>query len=236
MSFKSKTGTVLTQSQIGITHSSVGATLVSNCNSAIDVNVEYYTNSSTTNKPTSTGTYLIWCHKINSSTIVQFATLKSADSALYMRIYNGSWGSWTIVTRPLDVYPVGSIYKSNSNTNPAQYFGGTWQQIGASEPCILIGTQETNPQSRNYTILFSLGQIATKLNEAYGIDTSEVTADKVIVNVLGADWSEANIAPIGSFISSDIYYATLSGSTAAVITVTWEIVYNRELYKFVRTA
>ena len=30
---------------------------------------------------------------------------------------------------PLSVYPIGSIYLSTNSTNPAELFGGTWQQI-----------------------------------------------------------------------------------------------------------
>lgn len=44
------------------------------------------------------------------------------------------------------VYPVGSIYWSSNNTNPATLFGGTWQQIKdrfvlAAGDSILMGLQ-----------------------------------------------------------------------------------------------
>ena len=241
MAFKSKTGSVLTKNQIGITHSSIGATLVSNCNDASDANVEYYTNNATENKPTDTGTYLLWCHKINSSTITQFATLKNVSAKLWMRIYNGSWGSWTIVTRPLDVYPVGSVYTSNSSTNPAQYFGGTWIQIAATETLCLTGTTVVDPESRAYGKLFTLAQVQTMLHDAYGIDAANVTRYNVFVDTVGGDWDDGGfITSFGTFYNDsngdDSYYAYFSGSTSSAQRVQYTILYNREMYKFVRTA
>jgi len=238
MSLKSKTGSVLTKNQIGITHSTIGATLVSNCNSATDVNVEYYTNNSTENKPTDTGTYLVWCHKINSSTITQFATLKESTSALYMRQYNGSWSAWVIVTRPLDVYPVGSIYQSNTSTNPAQYFGGTWTLISSVETCTLVGRMVVKPQSRMYGALLTLAQVQTLLHDEFGIDTADITDENVFVDCSANYWGISNHAVLTVFYdqASTTYFAYFSGTSASNQDVRYIISYNREMYKFVRVA
>ena len=239
MSLKSKTGAVLTKDQIGITHSTIGATLVANCNSATDVNVEYYTNNATENKPTDTGTYLVWCHKINSSTMTQFATLKANQSALYMRQYNGSWSDWVVVTRPLDVYPVGSVYQSSESTNPAQYFGGTWTQISSVETCTLHGTIVVNPSSRMYASLFTLTQVQTMLHDAFGIDTADITADNVWVDASDCYWDTSNHAVLSVFFAPGTpgeYFAFFSGSTSSAQRIQYLITYNREMYKFVRSA
>ncbi len=239
MALKSKTGSVLTKNQIGITHATQGATLVNNCNLATDVNVEYYTNNSTENKPTDTGTYLIWCHKINSSTITQFATLKADQSALYMRQYNGAWSEWVIVTRPLDVYPIGSIYTSNISTNPAQYFGGTWTQISAVETCTLHGTIVVNPSSRMYASLFTLTQVQTMLHDAFGIDTADINANNVWVDASDCYWDTSNHAVLSVFFAPGTpgeYFAFFSGSTSSAQRIQYLITYNKEMYKFVRVA
>lgn len=238
MSLKSKTGAVLTKNQIGITHSTIGATLVDNCNSATDVNVEYYTNNATENKPTDTGTYNVWCHKINSSTITQFATLKNVNAKLWMRIYNGSWGSWVVITRPLDIYPIGSIYKSNTSTNPAQYFGGTWKQISAVDTCTLVGNTIVRPQSRMYAELLTLAQVATMLHDAFDIDTADVRYTNVSVDVCGNEWNNGNIAALATFYQPNdtTFYAFFSGTTDLNQQLQYTITYNREMYTFVRTA
>lgn len=238
MAFKSKTGSVLTKNQIGITHATIGATLVSNCNDASDVNVEYYTNNATENKPTDTGTYLIWCHKINSSTITQFATLKNVAAKLWMRVYNGTWGDWVVITRPLDVYPVGSIYKSATSTNPAQYFGGTWSQISSVDTCTIVGRKVVTPQSRMYAELFTLAQVQTMLHDEFDIDTADITDMNVFVDCSANYWGISNHAVLTTFYdqSSTTYFAYFSGTSSSNQDVRYIISYNREQYTFVRTA
>lgn len=239
MSFKNRSGNLLNASQIAITHSTVGAMYVSDCNSAILPNIEYYTNMATENKPVSdVSTWVVWAHQVNSNSVTQFATQKSTNSALYKRQYNGTWGEWVIVTRPLDVYPVGSVYQSTESTNPAHYFGGTWTQVASVETCTLVGRTIVTPQSRMYGELFTLAQVQTMLNEGFGIDTADITDENVFVDCSANYWGISNHAVLTTFYdqSSTTYFAYFSGTSASNQDVRYIISYNKEMYKFVRTA
>jgi len=239
MAFKSKNGHLLSQLQIGITQPTAPATYVSDCNEATFPNVEYYTNLQTQNKPLSNvSTWQVWCHLVNQNSVVQFATQKSTNSALYMRQYNGTWGEWVVVTRPLDVYPVGSVYKSNTSTNPAQYFGGTWTQISSVETCTLVGRKVVKPQSRMYGELLTLAQVQTMLHDEFGIDTADITDENVFVDCSANYWGISNHAVLTTFYdqASTTYFAYFSGTSASNQDVRYTIMYNREMYTFVRTA
>lgn len=239
MSFKAKNGNLLSQLQIGITQPNAPATYVSDCNEATSPNVEYYTNLQTQNKPLSNvSTWQVWCHLVDQNSVVQFATQKSTNSALYMRQYNGTWGEWVVVTRPLDVYPVGSVYQSTESTNPAGYFGGTWTQIGSVDTCTVIVHARCQPQERMYGELFTLAQVATYLHDAFGIDTADVAYTNVSVDVDSNQWNNGYVCALSTFYQPDdtTWYAFFSGTISADQELTATITYNREMYKFVRVA
>lgn len=44
----------------------------------------------------------------------------------------------------LNVFPVGAIYMSVTNTNPSEYFGGTWVQIAQGRAIVGVGSLENN--------------------------------------------------------------------------------------------
>jgi hypothetical protein len=155
-----------------------------------------------------------------------------------MRQFNGTWGDWVVVTRPLDVYPVGSIYKSNTSTNPAQYFGGTWTQISSVDTCTLVGRKIVTPTSRMYAELFTLAQVQTMLHDEFGIDTADITDMNVFVDCSANYWGISNHAVLTTFYdqSNTTYFAYFSGTTSVNQDVRYVISYNREQYTFVRVS
>lgn len=44
---------------------------------------------------------------------------------------------------PLDLYPIGSVYISSVNTNPASYFGGTWAAFATGRTLVGVDTSQT---------------------------------------------------------------------------------------------
>lgn len=44
---------------------------------------------------------------------------------------------------PCPYFPVGSIYLSVNNTNPSQWFGGTWEQIAKGRTLVGVDTSQT---------------------------------------------------------------------------------------------
>jgi hypothetical protein len=55
------------------------------------------------------------------------ANMTAANAMAIRRMSSGSWGDWYTLLNLL--YPVGSVYISNTNTNPANILGGTWSLI-----------------------------------------------------------------------------------------------------------
>ena len=62
------------------------------------------------------------------------------------------------------IYPVGSIYMSMSSTNPAELFGGTWEQIAQGRCLIGAGTgTDSRSESKTFTAGDTGGEYSHKL-------------------------------------------------------------------------
>lgn len=58
------------------------------------------------------------------------------------------------------IYPVGSIYASVIDTDPAELFGGTWERYGQGQ--ILVGAEDT---VESYTVTHATGAVHLELDE-----------------------------------------------------------------------
>ena len=66
---------------------------------------------------------------------------------------------------PLSVYPIGSIYLSTNGTNPAELFGGTWEQISGR---FLVGVGANKANTTNYWGTFGAGSVNFPAGELGG--------------------------------------------------------------------
>lgn len=253
MALKNKSGSVLQQSATGFTHATTGAVYTSNCDNATDMLTDYYTNNSTANRPNNqTGSFVVWAHKVNTNAIVQYATLKAGDAPMWMRHFNGTWGDWVMLTRPGDIYPVGSIYRSAVNTNPTSLFGGTWTLIGSEETITV--NRAVDYSTNTHTIgIVTLDQLADMFEEEYGYVTDftrTFTYDKSVdgtitsvtesyydigISMYNHAWNLANIVITGWIINNDnTIYAYVNNPGEVHITAVFST--HRPMYQWQRTA
>jgi microcystin-dependent protein len=78
---------------------------------------------------------------LSSLADVATGTVQSGDTL----VYDAASGGWApaVPLRPLDLYPVGSVYLSTTATNPSAYFGGTWVAYGQGR--VLVGVDAADP-------------------------------------------------------------------------------------------
>lgn len=100
-----------------------------------DTTLESLVLTSHTNAPQGAGTFyyiqtVFYNTKATNAARAQFAFPYNKRGSMYHRYYaSGSWSSWARYMNSDEVYPVNSIYLSESGTSPASLFGGTWTRI-----------------------------------------------------------------------------------------------------------
>ena len=114
----------------------------------------------------------------------------------------------------LDFYPIGSIYISTINSNPANYFGGTWQAFGQGRMLIGAGTgTDANSVSRSFSANDTGGEYdhTLTINEIpshrHSMDTGGKTVNK------GTNYNRPTNAT--AYSSSHTYQTTYQGGDAA---------------------
>lgn len=79
--------------------------------------------------------------KLNDLTIIDNLTSEDANNPLSAK--QGKLLKSLIDGIALTIYPVGSIYMSTVNTNPASLFGGTWVAWGSGRVPVGVDTSQT---------------------------------------------------------------------------------------------
>ena len=102
-----------------------------------------------------------------------------------------------------ELYPVGSIYMSTTNTSPASMFGGTWEQI---KDCFLWATGDTTSityteNGTSVTKLLTAGSRGGELTHTLTLNEMPSHSHQVYVGTTG----EAGDTPsISNAVRSDV--------------------------------
>lgn len=105
---------------------------------------------------------------------------RTAANAMALRsMKSGTWGDWQTLLDLL--YPVGSVYINNTNTNPSGTLGGTWSLIHQRfayqivEDVVTFNT--TNTQNTNSVAVINDDTIQLRLSFAPKVDLADTTVE-----------------------------------------------------------
>ena len=105
------------------------------------------------------------------------ANMTAANAMAIRRMSSGTWGDWETLLDLL--YPVGSVYISNTNTNPSETLGGTWSLIHKRfayrivEDPITFNT--TNTQSGDSVAILNGESIELRITFAPKVELNDTT-------------------------------------------------------------
>lgn len=127
---------------------------------------------------------------------------------IYIRTRNNAnWSSWKLMVDRENIFPVGSIYMSVTNTNPSSSFGGTWVLWGQGRVPIGVDTSQSEFNSVEKT---GGTKISTQINtgsSSYGYTLSSQAGynDRTLVGSssygLPHDEESANISLLQPYIT-----------------------------------
>ena len=106
----------------------------------------------------------------------------------------------------LAMYPVGAIYMSTVNTNPSNYFGGTWVAWGSGRVPVGVNTGDSN---------FS------KVEKTGGASTHTLTAAQIPAHTHGSK-------TLTGKIPSQVFYGAQTAATNGIVSST---IHSKRQYK-----
>ena len=107
----------------------------------------------------------------------------------------------------LEAYPVGSIYLSTSETNPAELFGGTWEAYGQGRTLVGVGT---GTDTRGELLEFKIDQTGGEYNHVLSVQEMP-SHNHTVTAITGT--SSARAVSESSASSYDRYLQRASSAT-----------------------
>ena len=111
----------------------------------------------------------------NSTSGIRSSNVQGAIDELYACASDYNAYNTRLTNVESQIYPVGSIYISVSNTNPSTLFGGIWQAFGNGRTLVGIDTSDTDFStvektggSKTHQHLIPIGWDSNKVLYAYG--------------------------------------------------------------------
>lgn len=105
------------------------------------------------------------------------ASLNAATAMAMRRMSSGTWGDWKTLLDLL--YPVGSVYINNTNTNPSGTLGGTWSLIHKGFEYQIVNDpitfNTTNTQSGASVAILNGNQIELRMTFAPKVELNDST-------------------------------------------------------------
>lgn len=174
--------------------------------------------------------------KISLYRITQEGTTISNITALFTELSN-------LQTITANMYPVGAVFKTSQNTNPATFIGGTWSRVATWETLSVSGSKVASASGGSLA-MHTLTEIKALFNAKYGYtptliatDSDNSTYTDLGVIYLNGQWEARNSIVYGAIHNTqnqDRYYARVSEDGSQRIDFTY--ITHREVYEWRRTA
>lgn len=149
----------------------------------------------------------------SSQLAIRHGSTMNASNAIAVRgMSNGTWGEWNTLLDLL--YPVGSVYISNTNTNPGSVLGGTWSLIHKRYAYAVVNDavtwNATNTSSQASVFILNGETITFRLTFQNAVDLGDTTIELGAINL-------AKIGLSGKYSQQFLYTNDGGGGVAIVV-------------------